>query len=105
MMSKKIEDVLEVLAAMRAGFRADVSGSLKQARIGAIRSIAKKRGVSYQTVGDAYLRRLEPHIKGTPAFDRVTEDWLSRGSRALRDIIAKHALDADDIVNITRFFS
>ena len=104
-MSKKIGDVLEVLAAIRHGFRDDMPGSLKDTRVRAIHAIAKRRGVRHQTIGDAYLRRLEPDIKGTPAFDRVTESWLLRRSDALRKVLEKHALDHDDRIRIQRFFS
>lgn len=104
-MSKKIDDVLEALAALRHGFRADMPGSLRDTRVRAIHAIAKRRGVRHQTIGDAYLRRLEPDIKGTPAFDRVTESWLLRGSDALRTVLEKRALDHGDRTRIQKFFS
>lgn len=104
-MSQKIRDVLEVLAAIRREFRPDVPDSARNARLRAVRSIAAKRGVKYQTIGDAYLRRLEPSIKGTPAFDRVTESWLLGKSDALHRALEKQALDNDDRALIRKFFS
>ena len=103
-MSQKIDDVLHVLKAIRRNFHADRKGSLRQARIDAIHAIADGRGVTYQTIGDAYLRRLEPDIRGTPAFDRVTEDWLTRKSDTLLRILEKHAIDSQDRANIEDFF-
>jgi len=104
-MSQKIDDVLEVLAAIRGRYRSDQPSSLRDARINAVRAIAKKRGVTDQTIRDAYLRRLEPDIRGTPAFDRAAENWLSRKSDALRKTLEKHALDSGDRVQIEKFFS
>lgn len=104
-MSQKIDDVLEVLAAIRGGYHLDQSGSLRDARRNAVRAIAKERGVTCQTIRDAYLRRLEPDIRGTPAFDRATENWLSRKSDALRKTLEKHALDPGDRVQLEKFFS
>ncbi len=76
-MSQKIDDVLHVLATIRKGYRADEPLSLRYSRIRAIHEIAKQRQVTYQTIGDAYLRRLQPDINGTPAFDRATAAWPS----------------------------
>ena len=78
---------------------------MRNTRLRAIRSIAAKRGVKYQTIGDAYLRRLEPSIKGTSAFDRITENWLLGKSEALRFALEKQALDNDDRALIRKFFS
>jgi|SRR6266850_1523 len=104
-MSQKISDVLEVLATIRRRYCTHQQASLRSARISAIHAIANERGVTYQTIGDAYLRRLEPDIRGTPAFDRITEEWLSRKSDALRNVLEKHALDAGDRAKIQKFFS
>lgn len=70
-MSQKIADVLDVLTRIRRGYRPGRPESIREARIGAIHVIADERGVTHQTIGDAYLRRLEPDVKGTPAFDRL----------------------------------
>jgi hypothetical protein len=104
-MSQKIDDVLEVLVTIRKGYRADLAGSIREVRIRAIRAIANERGVTSQTIGDAYLRRLEPDIKGTPAFDRVTENWLSGKSDFLMKVLERQALDDGDRARIKKFFA
>ena len=104
-MSQKIDDVLEILTAIRKGYRADRHGSVRDARIRSKHDIANQRGVTYQTIGDAYLRRLKLDINGTAAFDRATEEWLSERSDQLKRILQKHALDQGDQSRIKMFFS
>jgi hypothetical protein len=95
-MSRKIDDILEVLAIIQQGYR----GSVREARIHATHVIAKRRRVTYQIVSDAYKRGLEPEIKGTPAFDHVVEDWFSSKSNYLKRILAFHAFDKRDRARI-----
>ena len=104
-MSQKIEDVLQVLTLIRPGFHRHRPRSHIEARIRAIRQIAKERGVAYQTIGDAYLRRLEPEIKGTAAFDVLVREWLTGASNKLERILVGHALDHQDQRNIVKFFA
>lgn len=103
-MSQKIDDVLEVLGRIRRGHRPGHSRSVQEARIRAIHDIAKERGVTHQTIADAYLRRLKPDIDGTPQFDKVVNEWLSGKADSLRRVLEKHALDRGDELEIQRFF-
>jgi hypothetical protein len=104
-MSQKIDDVLEVLAMIQRGYHTKSPRSLRDARIRAIKAIAIQRGVTHQTICDAYLRRLEPDVMGTIEFDRYTEEWLSGRSHALQEILEKHALDSKDRTRILTFFT
>ena len=104
-MSKKIRDVLDVLGEIRARFRNNNGIAVREIRINAIKAVAEERGVAYQTIGDAYLRRLEPDVKGTAAFDNLVEKWLKNGSMDLRDILERHSLDVGDPPLIRQLFS
>ncbi|WP_287595793.1 hypothetical protein [Thermomonas sp.] len=104
-MSQKIDDVLQVLAGIRGGYRKDKPEPLRRVRIRVVRQIAKQRGVDYQTIADAYIRRLAPDIKRTPAFDRLAEEWLASGSPSLQRILESHALDRGDPARIREFFT
>jgi hypothetical protein len=89
-MSRKIDDILKVVATIQRGYR----GSVREARIHATHVIAN------HTVSDAYKRGLEPEMKGTPAFDRVVEDWFSGKSDYLKRILESHAFDKSDRTRI-----
>ncbi|WP_154081347.1 hypothetical protein [Stenotrophomonas hibiscicola] len=99
-MSQKIEDVLQVLASIRSGYRPDKPESIRSESVRVVRQIAKQRGVDYQSIADAYIRRLAPDIECTPAFDQLVKDWLAAGSQALQHILQNHALDQGDPVRI-----
>ena len=103
-MSQKIDDVLHVLAGIRSGYRTDKLESLRRVRVRVVREIAKQRGVNYQTIADAYIRRLAPDIERTPAFDRLVEEWLASGSRSLQRVLVSHVLDRGDEPRIRAFF-
>ena len=104
-MSQKIDDVLHILAGIRSAYRSDKPESLRRVRVRVLRQIAKQRDVDYQTIADAYIRRLAPDIERTPAFDRLVEEWLASGSPALQKVLEKHALDRNDPVSIREFFA
>lgn len=104
-MSQKIEDVLQVLAGIRSGYRSDEHEPLRRVRIRVVRRIAKRRGVDYQTIADVYIRRLAPDIEGTPAFDQFVKDWLASGSQALQRVLENHVLDRGDPARISWFFA
>lgn len=104
-MSQKIDDILHILAGIRSGYRANGSESLRRVRIRVLRQIATERGVDYQTIADAYIRRLSPDIELTPAFDRLVEAWLASNSPNLQEILVRHSLDRNDPVRIREFFA
>ncbi|MNM32714.1 hypothetical protein D3C81_433110 [compost metagenome] len=104
-MSRKIEDVLQVLAGIRSGYQSDKHELLRRVRIRVVRRIAKERGVDYQTIADTYIRRLAPDIEGTFAFDQLVQDWLASGSQSLRRILEKNALGRGDRARISSFFA
>ncbi|MEN5365634.1 hypothetical protein ABE571_04450 [Stenotrophomonas sp. TWI273] len=104
-MSQKIEDVLQVLAGIRSGYQPDKPEPLRRVRVRVVRQIAKQRGVDYQAIADAYIRRLAPDIERTPAFDQLVEDWLASDSQSLQHILEDHALDQGDQARISQFFA
>ncbi|WP_180870397.1 hypothetical protein [Stenotrophomonas maltophilia] len=104
-MSQKIEDVLRVLEGIRSGYQPEKPEPLRRVRVRVVRQIAKQRGVDYQTIADAYIRRLAPDIERTPAFDQLVEDWLASGSHSLQHILESHALDRGDPARISEFFA
>jgi hypothetical protein len=104
-LSQKIDDVLNVLEIIRKQYSLYKEDAFREARIRAIKEIAKRRLVAQQTIGDAYLRRLRPDIQDTAAFDRVAEDWVSGKSDHLWRILQRHALDKADEAKIQRFFA
>jgi|SRR5690606_29745552 len=104
-MSQRIDDVLQILAGIRSGYRGDKPEPLRRVRVRVVRQIAKQRGVDYQTIADAYIRRLAPDIERTPAFDRLVEEWLASGSPSLQRILESHALDRCDPARIREFFA
>jgi len=104
-MSQKIDDVLQILAGIRSGYRRDSPEPLRKVRVRVVRHIAQQRRVDYQTIADAYIRRLAPDITLTPAFDRLVEEWLASGSPALQQVLENHALDNSDPAHIQEFFT
>jgi len=104
-MSQKIEDVLQVLAGIRNDYRSDRAKPLLRVRVRIVRQIAKQRGVKYQTIADAYIRRLAPDIERTSEFDLLIEEWLASGSLSLQRILVSHALDQGDPARIREFFA
>ena len=105
-MSQLISDVLEVLGRIRNGYRpGQQRQSIREARIAAIHDIGKERGVTHQTIADAYLRRLEPDIVGTTAFDLAARDWLEGNPGTLRKALQHHAVNRNDELEIERFFA
>jgi hypothetical protein len=104
-MSQKIDDVLQILAGIRSGYRRNNSEPLRRLRIRVVRQIAQQRNVDYQTIADAYIRRLAPDIERTPAFDHLVEKWLASASPSLQQVLASHALDSNDPTRIRDFFA
>ncbi|MGN6321629.1 MAG: hypothetical protein ACTHNE_07870 [Dyella sp.] len=103
-MSQKIDDVLHILADIRSGYRSDTSQSVRAIRIRVIHQIANERNVDYQTIADAYIRRLAPELKLTRAFDHLVEQWLAAGSPLLQRVLEQHAIDHADPARIRKFF-
>lgn len=104
-MSRRIEEILEILEEVRDNFRSSYSGgSIKALRSQADASVAARRGIDRTTVSNKYRRELKPEIDGTPDFDQKLEDWLVFGSDGLRSIMIKHTSDPADRELIDRFF-
>jgi hypothetical protein len=104
-MSKRIEEILEVVEEVRGRFESQPGlRYITPARVEAVKSVARRRGIAYHTVNDKFRRQLEPDIAGVAEFDKLLEDWLVSGSLELRDILLKNAVDEGDISLINQFF-
>jgi len=106
-MSRRIEELLDVLRIVREDFRGgtDRGESIPRLRISAVRSVAKRDGILYSTVSDKYRRQLKKSgIPNTPTFDMQLEAWLVRGSSQLRKAFLRHSVDSEDDRLISEFF-
>lgn len=106
MMSKRIDDAIDVLHAVRQAIEADESQSwsVRQLRIQAVKDVAAARGVTPQDIADVYIRRLAPYVKQTAHFDALITHWLQGQPIELKAALEKSSLDADDQGRIKAFF-
>jgi|GEM_PF-5377477 len=103
-MSRKIQQILDVLTIVRAAYLGGQSTNIQTLRIDATTEIADREGLYRTTVLDKYQRGLEPDIYGTDAFDAIVSAWLIEGSTKLQQILGDHAVDNDDSQKIATFF-
>lgn len=105
-MSKRIEEILDVVQEVRKRFQNEPGGhSVKSLRIQALYSVAEQHGIQSTSVSNNFRRRLRPDIDGTPEFDRLLEDWLVSGSDELGSILRQHASDSGDLERIKSVFT
>lgn len=90
-MSQRIEQTLEVIEEVRARYE-----SVRRVRIGAVASVAERRGIRKRTVLDKFIRQLRPEVGVAADFDKLLEDYLIRDSDELRTILLKHIVDSGD---------
>lgn len=87
-MNKSTSDVIEIMTLVRDQFNAVPNRyRLKQYRINALNQIAQRRSRDRNTIANAYIRELHPHISGTIQFDKYLDEWIANDSSALVDII------------------
>lgn len=104
-MSKRIEEILEVIEIVREEFQNAVQDTaIDHIRVIAAKTVAGWRNIKKNTVGDKFIRQLRPDIWRTSEFDKLLEDWLVHDSDELRNIISKHSVDDKDIELINNAF-
>lgn len=96
-MSKRIEEILDVVQEVREGFQNEPGGpSVKDLRIQALYSVADRRGIQSTSVSNMFRRQLRPEVDGTAGFDRLLESWLVSGSDELANVLLKYTIDPGD---------
>ncbi|MBA7491722.1 hypothetical protein ES702_02270 [subsurface metagenome] len=103
-MSKRIEQILEVIEEVREKFQNQSRQSVSRMRVIAVTSVADRRGITNQTVLDKFIRQLQPDIKVAADFDKFFENWLVHDSDELKNIILKHKSDLRDVELINNAF-
>jgi hypothetical protein len=96
-LSAKIEQIVEVIEEVRERSRSQSHArAIHRMRFNAIQSIAARRGITYQSVNDKFIRKLRPDISGLPEFDDLLEKWLVEGKEDLKTILLRHASSYGD---------
>lgn len=96
-MSAKIEQIVEVIEEVKDKCRSLPSTQpVRSLRLKATESIAKRRGITHQSVNDKFIRKLRPDISRLQQFDRLLEKWLINDSDELKKILLKHAHKSKD---------
>jgi hypothetical protein len=96
-MSAKTEQIVEVIEEVKDKFRSLSSTQpVRSLRLKAIKSIAKRRGITWQSVNDKFIRKLRPDISSLPQFDGLLEKWLIDNLDDLKKILLKHARNSKD---------
>jgi len=104
-MSRRIEQILEVIEEVREKFQSQSGNkSLTHMRREAVDSVSVRRAIEKQTVLDKFIRQLQPNIKIAAEFDKLLEDWLLNNSDTLKGIILKHRSDSHDMELINNAF-
>ena len=91
-MSKRINQIIEVIKYVKDNW--DGRSAIREVRIRADKSIAKKYKIDEKTISDKYRRQLTDksgNVLGTPDFDRLLENWIKLSDSELKDIILKHS--------------
>ncbi len=97
-MSKRVEEILEVVEEVRDNFRLRTSEQhITALRIQAVNSVAVRRGIAPQTVRDTFRRQLMPEVDGVEDFDALLDSWLVGDSHDLAKVIETHASDQADV--------
>jgi hypothetical protein len=104
-MSKKIEEILEVLDDVRNRYRYDKTTPTRDLRRQADLKVAERRRIDPTTVSNKYRRGLKPLVYNTNSFDAFVDSWLRNNSSELRDILLQHCLNSQDQEMVRRFFS
>ena len=105
-MSARLDEILGVLGSIAAISTARVTlPEVRRRRLYALKEVAKRLGITDETVRDACTRQLEPHVEGVDKFDRLVLDWLAGRSREIEAAIRHHAVDETDRSRIDQFFA
>jgi hypothetical protein len=104
-MTRRIEAILEILAAVRAATGSSATPeAIREHRLATTRRIAVRRQCDERSVRDTHTDQLKPDIQGVGEFDALVQDWLTRGDGRLRTVLLRHG-DGEDQQCIERFFA
>jgi hypothetical protein len=85
----QLVDLLREIARERraGGMFRDVA----ELRKGAVSAVAERYGVEPNTIADAFIRRLRPHIASTEEFDQAVALWFRGRPETLRRALLQRA--------------
>ena len=87
-MNQSTIDIIEIMTVVRGLYSENPKEfHLNQFRLDACDQIAQRRGRTRNTIANAYIRELKPHITGTPEFQRYLSAWILNDSNELIDIL------------------
>jgi len=92
-MSKKIEEILEVIKGVKARWRGVESVSNLRSEV--TRTVANSHKVTYQTICDKYTRQLG--IKADE-FDTLLQEWIISGNQQLQYLLLQHSDNSDKML-------
>jgi hypothetical protein len=75
--------------------------SLEEARHKATKEVAKKYGITYQTMEDGYRRRLG--LRNIHEFHIILEEWIKEDAKSLISLLETHT-DITNHMRIHKFF-
>ena len=104
-MSKRIDQVIEVLTDIRVQYQKNPSLPIRKLRRDASQAVAKQRSIRQPTVEDKSLRQLNPPIDTMRDFDYRVEKWLHLGDNTLKGILDYHTISEQDWENVQRLFN
>lgn len=105
-MSKRIEEILQVLELLRPATTNPISRkAIRRRRVAASKEVARQRGITSQTVRDKCRRQLQPHVSSAEEFDELVYLWLAGDSLPLVRALVDRSVDAEDQANIQEFFT
>jgi hypothetical protein len=105
-MSRRIAHILAVLGEVFRQFSSSEHYQpVMQLRIQAVHHVAEQAGVKPQTVQDAFVRRMRPHVANTSEFDQQLEAWLRYGGNDLLRTVLSCACNPDDEQRVQAFFT
>jgi hypothetical protein len=105
-MSKRIEEIIDVLREIKSRYSKGMSRNAFQAmRHTAVKAVATVRRIEPTTVSSKFRRELRPDIDGTGDFDRTVLAWLVSNSDELQHVLMKYAIGSSDRQRIHDVFN
>jgi hypothetical protein len=96
---ESLEKIFEVLEKIKS-FHAS-GDQLEKARHKATKEVARKSGITYQTIEDGYRRRLG--LRNIHEFQIMVEEWIRGDSKSLRSTLEMNT-DRTNHMRIHKFF-
>lgn len=102
--SQRISDILSILADIRRRNPRSFEG-IREARIDACKTIAKRKGINEESVRDKCWRQLD--LPTVEDFDRLVDDWLTNNGNQLEQRLSERIstrMSEGDRISIQKFF-